>query len=161
MVMYNKTAPAAAAKPSGSGVGDISLQIGSSIFRLVDLYAKTIYATRELKVYATPSGKKIVATIKAGEPIGTIRGYYPKGRNGAVNNFIIVGPNSKEIFFVPYSASNFSETKLKQQGTKTQQELVTDQEKENQPWYIKLSGQIVPWVAVGVLGYLFLKNGRK
>lgn len=147
-----------------NGVADISLQIGTSIYRLKDLYSKTIYATKALNVYSTPSGKKIVATIKAGDPIGIIQGYYPKGRNGSVDNFLIVGPTTKDNGFVKYSANNFSEYKLAQQGTKTQKQKAEEDTKEEQPWYMKLTGQILPWAVLGFIGYKVLdgqlKNGK-
>lgn len=145
-----------------NGVADISLQIGTSIYRLKDLYSKTVYATKVLSVYSTPSGKKVIATIKAGEPIGVIQGYYPKGRMGAIDNFLIVGPTTKDNGFVKYASGNFSEYKLQQQGTKTQKEKSDTEAKEEQPWYLKLSGQILPWALLGFIGFQYFKNnGRR
>ncbi len=144
-----------------NGTGDISLQIGLGIYKLTDLYSKTIYATKALNVYQSPLGKKILYTIKAGDPIGVIRGYYPKGRNGAVDNFIIVGPNTVNLAFVKYAAGNFSEYKLSQQGTKTEKEKAEKEAAEEQPWYIKLSKQVLPWAFGGAIFYTWMKsNGR-
>lgn len=160
--MYNFSTSGDQKKPttSSSGAGDISLQIGNGVYRLVDLYTKTLYATKDIPVYSGPAMSKKVYTIKRGEPVGTIRGFYPKGRNGAKANFFLVGPNSKTLSFVPYEPSSFSETKLKQQGTKTQREVFDDQVQSDKPWYMKLTEGVAPWLALAAVGVAYVTSNK-
>jgi len=145
--------------------GDYNLQIGNNIYRLLDLYSKTIYATKPLNVYTTVAAKKIATTLKAGDPIGTVRGYYPAGRGGAKKNYILVGPSSKDIKAIEYDATNFSEDKLLQQGVpnakQSAEEMKKLQEDSNTPWYMKITKQVLPWAAGGLGLYLFINSRKK
>jgi hypothetical protein len=141
-------------------VADFNIQIGSGIYRLKDLYGKTIYAAKPLRWYksylsANPSGKHLT-----GEAVGIFRGYVANGYKGARQPYIIVGDNTQNTHVVPYAAANFSESKIKQQGGKTAGEVVTKDELEGQPWYIKFTKTALPFLVIGLVGYGYLKNKK-
>lgn len=144
--------------------GDFSIQIGNHVYRLVDLFAKTVFAAKPLNVYSTVAGTKIVTKLKANDPIGTIRGYYPQGRGSAKKNYLLVGPSSVDFKAIEYAPDNFIESRLIEQGIKNAQEnaAIDDQLKsdENTPWYIKLGKTFLPWAAVAAVG-IALINKKK
>jgi|SRR6478735_9458599 len=142
--------------------GDYSLQIGDNVYRLIDLYSKTLYAAKPLNVYTSPAAVKISAKLKVGDPVGTVRGYYPAGRGSAKKNFVLVGPNSRDLKAIEYDPSNFSETKLEQQGVKTAKQVsdLADKaaEEDKEPWYSNLIKKAGPWVIGGLIGTVAIKT---
>lgn len=141
-------------------VADFNITIGSGVYRLRDLYGKTIYAAKPLRWYKSylsinPSGKFLT-----GEPVGIFRGYVANGYKGAKQPFIIVGDNTQNTKVIPYAALNFSESKIKSQGGKTAGEVINKDEAEAQPWYIKLTKTALPFLVVGLVGYGYLKNKK-
>ena len=141
-------------------VADINITIGNGVYRLKDVYGKTLYAAKPLPFYKSYLSKTPQGQIKANEIIGIVQGYIANGYKGAKQAFIIVGDNTKNTKVVPYAPGNFSETKLKNQGTKTTGEVLANEDKEAQPWYIKLAKTAGPFILVAALGYGYI-NRRK
>ena len=141
-------------------VADINITIGSGVYRLKDLYGKTLYAAKPLPWFKSYLSPKSSGNYKAGEAIGIFQGYVANGYKGAKQAFFIVGDNSQNTKVVPYAPGNFSETKIKSQGGKTAGEVLANEDKEAQPWYIKLVKTAGPFIALGLLGYGYLKNKR-
>ena len=137
---------------------DLNITIGGQVFRLRDLYGKTLYAAREVGIYKTYLSKQPLTKVKAGSIVGRVQGYIANGYKGARQPFIIIGENSRQTQLVPYSPGNFSASKLEAQGVKTASEVVRDAESEAAPWYVKTAKTLAPWLVVGVLGYGILKR---
>lgn len=142
-------------------IANANIMIGNNSYPLIQLRGKTLYATKKLPLYASyKKGAAIRSNINAGDYIGIVQGFVANGYKGAAQSFFIIGnsttdPNTR---FVPYSQFNFSESKLKGQGTKTGEDIQKDIENEGQPFYIKIIKQIAPWAVGGSLAYLLLKN---
>jgi hypothetical protein len=139
-------------------VADLNINIGGQVFRLKDLFGKTLYATRDVDIYKTYLSRKPIAKVKSGAIVGRVQGYIANGYKGARMPFLIIGENSRNTQVVPYLSSNFSASKLEAQGVKTVGELVRKDEAEAQPWYIKSLKTIAPWAAIGIVGYSLIKR---
>jgi hypothetical protein len=139
-------------------VAELNINIGGQVFRLKDLFGKTLYAAKDVDIYKTYLSKTPIAKVKAGAIVGRVQGYIANGYKGARMPFIIIGENTKNTQLVPYLSSNFSASKLEAQGVKTAGELVRKDEAEAQPWYIKTLKIAAPWAVVGVIGYSLLKR---
>jgi hypothetical protein len=139
-------------------VADLNINIGGQVFRLKDLFGKTLYAAKNVDVYKTYLSKTPISKIKSGEIVGRVQGYVANGYKGARMPFLIIGDNTKNTQVVPYVSSNFSASKLNAQGVKTVSDLLKQDEAEAQPWYIKSLKTIAPWAFVGIVGFSLLKR---
>lgn len=139
-------------------IADINIQIGSSVFRLKDLQGKTLYAAKQLPVYNSYLSAKPSSTIEKNEVAGIVQGFVQKGYKGAKQNYFLIGPNTALIKAIPYDQSSFSANKLQDQGVKTYNEMVKDQESEDKPWYAKIISNIGPWVIGGIAVYTLIKK---
>jgi len=145
-------------------VADASILIGNGQYKLTQLRGKTLYATKRLPMYASyKKGAAVRTYLNAGDYVGIIQGFVANGYKGANGSFFIIGnsttdPNTR---FIPYSQFNFSESKLKGQGTKTGEEIVKDEIAENAPWYSKVIKQVAPWAIGGLIVYSVIKNKLK
>lgn len=139
-------------------VADLNINIGGQVFRLRDLFGKTLYATRDVQVFKTYLSKQPLTTIKSGAIVGRVQGYIANGYKGARMPFIIIGNDTKNTQVVPYSSNNFSANRLQAQGVKTAGEVVKKDEETAQPWYIKSLKTIAPFALIGLLGYGYIKR---
>jgi hypothetical protein len=137
---------------------ELNINIGGQLFRLKDLFGKTLYAARDLDIYKTYLSKTPINKVKAGAIVGMVRGYVANGYKGARMPFIIIGENIQNTQVVPYLTGNFSASKLEAQGVKTVGELVRKDEAAAEPWYIKSLKTVAPWAVVGIVGYSILKR---
>jgi hypothetical protein len=137
---------------------ELNINIGGQLFRLKDLFGKTLYAARDLDIYKTYLSKTPINKVKAGAIVGRVQGYVANGYKGARMPFIIIGENTQNTQVVPYLTSNFSASKLEAQGVKTVGELVRKDEAAAEPWYIKSLKTVAPWAVVGIVGYSILKR---
>jgi hypothetical protein len=137
---------------------ELNINIGGQLFRLKDLFGKTLYAARDLDIYKTYLSKTPINKVKAGAIVGRVQGYVANGYKGARMPFIIIGENTQNTQVVPYLTGNFSASKLEAQGVKTVGELVRKDEAAAEPWYIKSLKTVAPWAVVGVIGYSILKR---
>jgi hypothetical protein len=137
---------------------ELNINIGGQLFRLKDLYGKTLYAARDLDIYKTYLSKTPINKVKAGGIVGIVRGYVANGYKGARMPFIIIGINTQNTQVVPYLTGNFTASKLEAQGLKTVGELVRKDEAAAEPWYIKSLKTVAPWAVVGIVGYSILKR---
>jgi len=137
---------------------ELNINIGGQLFRLKDLFGKTLYAARDLDIYKTYLSKTPINKVKAGAIVGRVQGYVANGYKGARMPFIIIGENTQNTQVVPYLTGNFSASKLEAQGVKTVGELVRKDEAAAQPWYIKSLKTVAPWAVVGIVGYSLLKR---
>lgn len=140
-------------------VADANIKIGSDIYRLKDLYTKTLYAAKDIGVYKSYLSLKPINYIKKGSPIGTIQGFTANGYKGAKQSFFHIGPNTQSQVFVPYAADNFSSLDLQKQGVDNAQQVIDKAEADSQSWYVKLTKNILPYaLAAVVIVYLIKKN---
>jgi len=137
---------------------ELNINIGGQLFRLKDLFGKTLYAARDLDIYKTYLSKTPINKVKAGAIVGRVQGYVANGYKGARMPFIIIGENTQNTQVVPYLTGNFSASKLEAQGVKTVGELVRKDEAAAEPWYIKSLKTVAPWAVVGIVGYSLLKR---
>jgi hypothetical protein len=137
---------------------ELNINIGGQLFRLKDLFGKTLYAARDLDIYKTYLSKTPINKVKAGAIVGRVQGYVANGYKGARMPFIIIGENTQNTQVVPYLTGNFSASKLEAQGVKTVGELVRKDEAAAEPWYIKSLKTVAPWAVVGIVGYSILKR---
>jgi len=137
---------------------ELNINIGGQLFRLKDLFGKTLYAARDLDIYKTYLSKTPINKVKAGAIVGRVQGYVANGYKGARMPFIIIGENTQNTQVVPYLTGNFSASKLEAQGVKTVGELVRKDEAAAEPWYIKSLKTVTPWAVVGIVGYSLLKR---
>ena len=137
---------------------ELNINIGGQLFRLKDLFGKTLYAARDLDIYKTYLSKAPINKVKAGAIVGRVQGYVANGYKGARMPFIIIGENTQNTQVVPYLTGNFSASKLEAQGVKTVGELVRKDEAAAEPWYIKSLNTVAPWAVVGIVGYSLLKR---
>jgi hypothetical protein len=152
-------------------VAQTTIRIGSNSYRLTDLYGKTLFATKGIQVFNTFSGRVVSHSLKAGEPVGIVRGFVAKGykspKTGTVSprDWLLVGPTNAQVKAVPYAPDNFSERQIREQGAKTVQEQVRRQEQleqaDQQPWYSKLTNTVAPWVIGGVVIYAVVQSKLK
>ena len=139
-------------------ISDINIKIGSGIYRMLDLYGKTLYAARKVNVFKSYAGGRPIATVQVGDPIGIVRGYVANGYKGAKQAYLIVGPSSNATTVVPYAPENFSESAIESQGVQTALQKSQSDQSDLAPWYIKLTKTILPWAVVGLVGYQLLKK---
>jgi hypothetical protein len=137
---------------------ELNINIGGQLFRLKDLFGKTLYAARDLDIYKTYLSKTPINKVKAGAIVGRVQGYVANSYKGARMPFIIIGENTQNTQVVPYLTGNFSASKLEAQGVKTVGELVRKDEAAAEPWYIKSLKTVAPWAVVGIVGYSILKR---
>lgn len=143
-----------------------AIKIGSNNYQLTDLYGKTLYAAQPLTIFNTISGRVASHTVKAGEPVGIVRGFVAKGHKTSTGvivprDFLLIGPNNASVKAAPYAASLYSESAVKSQGVRsTTEKARADLQKEiteNEPWYTKLAKTLGPWVLVSVAAVTFIK----
>lgn len=148
-----------------SGAGDITLEIGSNLYRLIDLYGKTLFSTKKLPVFYNfrTVGKNTLYSTRYVSPsnvVGIVRGYKTIKSGPLMGDYLLVGSNAKSIEFVPYNKANFSETYIKQQGIKTAEEVANDSEKTPDAWYVAITKQVMPWLVIGGVGYFLIKGAK-
>ena len=137
------------------------IKIGNNYYKLTELYAKTIYATKKVNLYKSyKPGSKPVGTIPGGSIVGIVQGFIANGYKGSFTSFFIIGANTKDpnMRLVPYSSDSFSETGVKQQGGKSSKDILKESEKENEPWYIKLTKTALPIIVIGAGAFLLLRK---
>jgi hypothetical protein len=139
-----------------------AIKIGSNNYQLTDLYGKTLYAAQPLTIFNTISGRVASHTVKAGEPVGIVRGFVSKGHktsSGIIvpRDFLLIGPNNASVKAAPYAANLYSESAVKSQGVKSTIDKASEDQAENEPWYTKLVKTLGPWVLVSVAAVTFIK----
>lgn len=140
-------------------VSDINIQIGNDIYRLIDLYNKTLYSTKELPIYKTYLSPSPTGKTQSNVPVGVVQGFVANGYKGAKQSFFLIGTSSKDTKAIPYAANSFSAAALQQQGTKTAKEVVVNADSADQPWYIKLTKTALPYLlGAGVILYFINKK---
>lgn len=147
------------------GSGDITLEIGSNLYRLIDLYGKTLFSTKKLPVFYNfrTVGKNTLYSTRYVSPsnvVGIVRGYKTIKSGPLKGDYLLVGTNSKALEFVPYDKTNFSESYIKQQGIKTAEEVAKDAEKTPDAWYVSITKQVMPWLVFGGVGYFLIKGAK-
>jgi hypothetical protein len=144
-----------------AAISDINIKIGSDVYRLKDLYNKTLYSTRELPIFKTYLSKIPIGKTNSNEAIGIVQGFVANGYKGAKGSFFLIGPDTKNTKAIPYAANYFSSTSLQQQGIKNAEEVVQSDENQNQPWYIKLTKTALPYlVGAGIIIYFINKKSK-
>jgi hypothetical protein len=144
-----------------AAVSDINIKIGNDVYRLKDLYNKTLYSTRSLPIYKTYLSKTPIGKTGSNEAVGIVQGFVANGYKGAKGSYFLIGPDTRNIKAIPYSANYFSSTALQQQGTKNAEEVVKTDENEKQPWYIKLTKTALPYlVGAGIIIYFINKKSK-
>lgn len=148
---------------AGSCLGAVSdydqITIGGKIYTVNQIIGKTVVASRETKAYSNNKGAgAVVATIKAGQPIGIVYSYArPEQADG--RSWLMFESNTGKIYWVPNEA--VGATGLKEQGTKTVTEEIKEEQEAKQRaedplgYYLKKYG--LP--ALLILGAIIVING--
>jgi len=119
-------------------IAEASILIGSGQYKLTSLRGKTLYAAKKLPMYASyKPGAAVRSYVNPGQYIGIVQGFVANGYKGANGSFFIIGnsTNDPNFRFIPYAPSNFSESNLRGQGTKTGSEIISQENKETKPWW--------------------------
>jgi hypothetical protein len=146
-------------KGFGAATDYDQITIGGKLYTVNQIIGKTVTAARETKAYSNNKGAgSLVATIKAGQPIGIVYSYArPEQADG--RSWLMFESNAGKIYWVPNE--NVSGSGLKEQGTKTLVEEVKEEqakkEREEDPfsYYIKKFG--IP--AILIIGAIVIANG--
>lgn len=133
------------------------ITIGGKVYTVNQIIGKTVTAAKETKAYSNNKGAgTVVATIKAGQPIGIVYSYArPDQADG--RSWLMFESGTK-VYWVPNEA--VSASGLKEQGTKTVVEEIKEEkakkEREEDPlsYYIKKFG--VP--ALLIAGAIVIAN---
>lgn len=139
-------------------VADINIELSGNIYRLKDLYGKTLYAAKKIAWFKSYLSPKASGTIEKNEVVGIVQGFVQKGYKGAKQSFFIVGPSSNTTKVVPYTPNNFADDKLIEQGLKNVKDQAASDQSDLAPWYTKVIKQAGPWIIVGIIAYTFVKK---
>lgn len=135
------------------------ITIGGKVYTVNQIIGKTVTAAKETKAYSNNKGAgAVVASIKAGQPIGVVYSYArPEQADG--RSWLMFESNLGKIYWVPNEA--VSGSGLKEQGTKTVAEEIKEEkaqkERQEDPisYYIKKFG--LP--ALLIVGAIVIANG--
>lgn len=146
-------------------IGDVqNVPIGNKVVPVGEVYEKTLYATKPIKVMRNPDSATVVRTIGAGSPVGVV--YSVLERNGVL--WWVLYPTSEEKAkfgqyvspTVRHTADSFSLTKLQQQGTQTSEDKIKQEQQQQNPILFAISDTIkslfMP-VAIGAGAYFIIK----
>jgi hypothetical protein len=143
------------------GFGAVSdydkITVGGNTYTANQLLDKTVIAAKDTKVYSNASGKgTLVATIKAGQPIGKVYSYLkPDSKNTDGRGWLMFEGAYNKPYYAPNEA--VSSTGLKDQGTLTvTQELKKEEDaklKDDSPfeYYLKKYGLTALLVVGGIV----------
>jgi hypothetical protein len=147
----------------GTCLGAVSdydkITIGGKTYTVNQIIDKTVTAGRETKAYShNKGGAQVVATIKAGQPIGIVASYArPEQADG--RSWLMFESSYNKVYWVPNEA--VASTGLKEQGTKTvAEEIREEQDKKNREtdplgYYLKKYG----FPALIIIGAIIIVNG--
>lgn len=136
-----------------------TITVGGKTYTANQLLDKTVIAGKDTKLYSNASGSgTVVGIVKAGQPIGKVFSYLRPDQADGRSWLMFETSTYNKFYFVPNEAA--SSTGLQEQGTKTVDQEVKEEEerlqKENDPLLYYLKKIAVP--AVLILGGIVLAS---
>ena len=148
------------------------MPLPGEIYNVSDIIGKTLYTKQAVNVYSTvppyngskPMSDFLLGTIPAGKPAGVVYSYLnadPANRRASLWWMFEPASNYSRTYFIEHQAGIFDVKALREQGVISTLEKIEEEKKKeedaNAPWYTKLAGQALPWIAAIVLGGIAIK----
>lgn len=130
------------------------------IYDAADIVDKTLVAEKELPYYnGVPDGAYMpvkLGTFPAGSVVGTVYSFIDAdpAKNRPQLWWMFYPGSSGSYYYMPHDAGHFDLDALAQQGVLSEEQKQT----QNATWYEKILSQVLPIVAISVLGAAFIRG---
>lgn len=103
----------------------MNVKIGGKIVPVGQVYDKSLFATRPIKLYRRPDSTQVVYSVQSGEHVGIVYSHVMDG----LSLWWMFYDKYGKPYYARHEENAFSWSALQQQGTQTAEEIV----KENKP----------------------------